>query len=277
MPLRSLFEAPTLAGLAEHIVSAREGKTGTIALAILPEVLDEEYPLSFSQERFWFLSQLEPDNLAYSVAYGFRITGPLNTEALERSLAEIVRRHETLRTTIHLKEGRPVQVISERWSFRLDYLDLSEEPAADVDLKVQMLVEKEQRRSFDLTIDLLLRSTLLRLKTDEHVLLLNSHHIAWDHWCIELFFNELTTLYRAYSAGKPSLLPDLPIQYKHYALWQRRVFEGAELEKRLTYWKQQLSGAPPSLNLAWITPVDVLRIAGVEAKRASVEQFCRMS
>jgi amino acid adenylation domain-containing protein len=249
LPLRSLFEAPTLAGLAEQIISARAGRAGDAAAPILPEVLDEGYPLSFSQERFWFLSQLEPDNLAYSVAYGFRIRGSLNTDALERSLAEVVRRHETLRTTIRLSGERPVQVVSEDWSFRLERVDRPDESAADIDAKVQGLFEGERRRPFDLSGDLLLRATLLRLSADEHALFLTSHHMAWDHWCIELFFHELATLYRAYSAGNPSPLPDLPIQYKHYALWQRETFQGTELNNRLAYWKQRLIGAPPSLNL----------------------------
>jgi amino acid adenylation domain-containing protein/FkbM family methyltransferase len=249
LPLRSLFEAPTVAGLAERILSASAGKAAVTASPILPETLDGGYPLSFSQERFWFLCQLEPDNLAYGVEYGFRITGSLNVDALERSLAEIVRRHEILRTTIQLREGRPVQIVSDPWSFRLDQSDLSDEPAGDLAMRVQSLLANERRRSFDLTADLLLRAALLRLKPDEHVLLLTSHHMAWDHWSIELFFHELAALYGAYSAGNPSPLPDLPIQYKHYARWQRETFQGAELQTRLLYWKERLNGTPPSLNL----------------------------
>ncbi|MGH7824891.1 MAG: amino acid adenylation domain-containing protein, partial [Candidatus Binatia bacterium] len=248
-PLRSLFEASTLAGLAERIESAREGKVGTTVAPISPQVLHEGYPLSFSQERFWFLSRLEPDNLAYRISCGFRLTGPLNIDALERSLAEIVRRHEALRTTFQLSKGKPLQLIADQESFRVSILDLSRKPAVDLEREVQQVFEEERRRPFDLANDLLLRATLLRLSADQHVLFLNGHHIAWDHWCFALFFREFAVLYQAFSAGKSSPLPPLSIQYKHYALWQRETFQGAELDSRLAYWKERLKGAPARLNL----------------------------
>jgi aspartate racemase len=140
-------------------------------------------------------------------------------------------------------------VIAEQWSFRMPILDLSEKTAVDLNTEVQRLFEIERRRPFDLSTDLVFRATLLRLGADEHVLFLNSHHIAWDHWCIELFFRELSILYQAFVAGQASPLPQLPVQYKHYAFWQRKVFQGRELESHLVYWKQQLKGAPPSLKL----------------------------
>ncbi|MGH7824577.1 MAG: amino acid adenylation domain-containing protein [Candidatus Binatia bacterium] len=249
LALRTLFEHPTVAGLAEQIGSAREGEAGTTALPILPNPSDQEYPLSFSQERFWFLSQLEPRNVAYKVTYGFRLSGPLNIEALEQSLSEIVRRHETLRTTFQLSNGKPVQRISERWSFQLSSIALRQGTAGDLDLGVQKLFDNEYRRPFDLSSDLLLRATLIQVSADESVLLLDSHHVAWDHWCIELFFRELSVLYKAFAAAKPSPLSEPPIQYKHYALWQRTIFQGAALEHALAYWKQQLSPLPAALNL----------------------------
>ncbi|HEY3304677.1 MAG TPA: amino acid adenylation domain-containing protein [Candidatus Binatia bacterium] len=248
-PMRALFESPTVAGLAKYIESVRQEATGARALRILPERVIRDYPLSFSQERFWFLSQLEPNNLAYKVTFGFHLTGPLNTKALEQSLTEIVRRHETLRTTFHLRNGEPVQVISERWSFPLTIIDLRQQTPVDSEAEVQRLFENERRRFFDLSVDLLLRATLLQLGADEHVLVLSSHHVAWDHWCIELFLCELSVLYQAFATAKPSPLSELPIQYKHCTLWQRKMFQGAELENYLAYWKKQLSGAPASLNL----------------------------
>ncbi|MGH7828867.1 MAG: amino acid adenylation domain-containing protein, partial [Candidatus Binatia bacterium] len=259
LPLRSLFESPTVAELAERIGSKIGNIVGKVTRPILPESMDEPYPLSFAQERFWFLSQLEPDNLAYRVSYGFRLTGPLSIEALERSLAEIVRRHETLRTNVQLKNEKPVQVIARQWSFRISILDLTEEPSTDLDTEVQRLFEGERRRPFDLSKDLLLRATLLRLGAEEHVLFLNTHHIASDHWSSGLFFRELSILYRAFAAGESSPLSDLPIQYRHYALWQRRVFHGVELENRLAYWKRQLSGAPATLSLTTDYPRKPLR------------------
>jgi amino acid adenylation domain-containing protein/FkbM family methyltransferase len=249
LPLRSFFETPTVAGLAERVESARLDKAGGKASPISSTTIDKEYPLSFSQERFWFLDQLEPDNLAYRIAYGFRLIGPANIEALERALSEIVSRHETLRTTFHLRNGKPVQIISDHWSLKLSILDLDQQSPGNLDAEVQRLFELERRRPFDLSSDLLLRAVLLRLNANEHVLFVNSHHIAWDHWCNELLFKEFSSLYQAFAVGKPSPLAALPIQYKHYALWQRNMFQGAELEDNLTYWKQQLGGAPPGMNL----------------------------
>ncbi len=251
LPLRSLFEAPTVAGMAKRVESARAGGVRVRDLPILPEGRGIEYPLSFSQERFWFLDQLEPNNLAYKVTHGFRLSGHLDVEALERSLGEIVRRHESLRTTFHLRDGKPVQRVREEWSFKLTNIDLRQQTASDSDADVQRLYEGEHRRPFDLSADLLLRASLLRLGADEHVLLLNTHHIAWDHWSIGLFFRELSVLYQAFAAGRPSPLAELAVQYKHYALWQRTALT-TELENHLTYWKQLLADASPALNL----PID---------------------
>ncbi len=249
LPLRSLFENPTVARLAELIGSLREGEARIRTLPIIVEPMDQEYPLSFSQERFWFLSQLEPNNLAYKVTQGFRLSGPVDIEALEQALSEIVRRHEPLRTTFQSSNGSLVQRISDVGSIQLSIIDLMQETSIDLELEVQRLFENEHRRSFDLSCDLLLRATLVRLGRAEYVLIIDSHHVAWDHWCIELFFRELSVLYQAFAAGKSSPLPELAIQYKHYALWQRNIFQGAELEKHLAYWKEQLINASPSLNL----------------------------
>jgi len=249
LPLRRLFEGPTVAEIAKHVELARQETAGIRALPIVPEAIDGECPLSFAQERFWFLEQLDPNNLAYHVTYGFRLIGPLNSDALAKALSELVRRHETLHTTFRVKDGKPVQVISEQWLSPLKTIDLRQYPFADREAEVQGIIGSERRCGFDLSRDLLLRATLLLLGTDEHVLLLNSHHIAWDHWCIDILFREFAVLYRVYVAGKPSPLPDPTIQYRHYALWQRKVFDHAELQDHLTYWKERLRGVPQSLNL----------------------------
>ena len=249
LSLRSLFEAPTVVGLARRIELAKQQSSMFKALPITPEAIDNHCPLSFSQERFWFFEQLAPNNSANHLTHGFRLTGPLNIEALERSFAEIVRRHETLRTTFQLRNGKPVQTIAGHWSFRISIADLSKEPPDDLDREIQRLFEAEQRQGFDLTADLMLRATLLRLSLNDHVLFFSRHHIAWDHWCLELFYRELSNLYRAFSNGKPSPLPQLPIQYRHHALWQRKAFEEGEFERHLVYWRRQLSGTPPGLNL----------------------------
>ena len=260
LPLRSIFEASTLAEFAARISSADAKKAAWKASPISPEALDRQYPLSFTQKRFWFLEQLEPNNSAYKAVLQFHIEGELDAVALEKSLAEIVRRHEILRTTFHLGSSEPVQMIPEQWSFRISNLDLSREMPVDLNRDVERRVEDEHRRPFDLSADLLLRAVLLRLGPNEHVLSINSHHIVWDHWCMDLFFRELSVLYQAFSAGQPSPLSELPIQYKQYARWQRDVFGGVELEGSLAYWKRQLRGAPPSLDLPTDHPRKPLRI-----------------
>jgi len=143
--------------------------------------------------------------------YGFRLIGLLNREALEKTLTEIVRRHEALRTTFQLIDGKPAQRVTEQWSFELSVLDLTREDMGDLDATVQRLFENEHRRLFDLSSDLLLRAVLLRLNTDQYVLLLSSHHIAWDHWSTKLFLGEMSVLYHAFAEGSHSPLCDLPI------------------------------------------------------------------
>ena len=249
LPLRTLFESPTVAGIAEHLESTCRLQTVSSTLPVLLEARDEGYPLSFAQERFWFLDQLQPNNLAYSIGYGFNLDGPLNVNALEQAISEIVTRHEALRTTFHQRNGRLVQMISEQWSFRLSNVDLSTKRVTEMDAEVQRIFESDRRRGFDLSADLLLRATLLRLGENKHVLILTSHHIAWDHWCIEVFFRELSALYQAFANGKPTPLSAPRLQYKHYALWQRNAFRDEEAGRHLAYWKQQLADAPRDLHL----------------------------
>jgi amino acid adenylation domain-containing protein len=243
--IRTLFEAPTIAGIAQHVESNRQGITQTAALPILAELADGEYPASFSQERFWFLEQFQPNNPAYKITYTFQLVGPLNATALEQSLAEIIRRHESLRTTFHQNHDALFQRVSERWLFCLNVVNAPEIPQKNV----ERYLEAEYRRPFDLSTDLLMRAALLRLSDSEHLLSISSHHIAWDHWSIGIFFRELSALYRAFAAGKPSPLSELPIQYKHFALWQRKLLEGPEFDNHLAYWKKQLADIPANLNL----------------------------
>ena len=172
LPLRSLFEAPTVAGLAQLIGSLRAGEGRIRDFPIVADPSDEEYPLTFSQERFWFLSQLEPNNLAYKATRGFWLSGPLHSDALEKALREIVRRHEILHMTYHLSNDYPVQRILDRWFFRLFIVDLTQTRPVDLDAEVQELFENEHRSPLDLSTDVLLRVMLIRLSTDENVLLL---------------------------------------------------------------------------------------------------------
>jgi hypothetical protein len=206
-------------------------------------------PLSFAQQRLWFLDQLEPGNAAYNIPDAVRLSGPLAIAALEHSLSEIVRRHESLRTVFKLEGEQPRQVIETYTPRSLLFVDLSGLTGDKRDAEVLRLAGLEARRSFNLSRGPLLRATLLRLSPLEHVLFLTMHHIVSDAWSLGIFVRELASLYDAYSAGRPSRLAELPIQYADFAQWQHEHLRGETLEAMLNYWKQQLGGVLPVLQL----------------------------
>ena len=250
IPLRSMFEAPTVAGLAENIDLKRGA--GLQVPPIVPVSRDGELPLSFAQQRLWFIDQLEPGNTVYNFPAAVRLKGLLNMVALRKSLNEIVKRHEVLRTTFAIVDGRPVQVIAPVLTLTLPIVDLRELPETDREPEVQRLVTTEAQWPFDLTEGPLVRATLLRLGENEHVGLLTMHHIVSDGWSTGILIRELAALYEGFCSGKPTTLPALPIQYADFADWQRQWLEGEVLETQLRYWKKQLGGAPPLLEL----PID---------------------
>ncbi|MDQ3942480.1 MAG: condensation domain-containing protein, partial [Actinomycetota bacterium] len=198
-------------------------------------------PLSFAQERLWFLDQLEPGNPVYNRPAAVRLTGPLDVRALERGLSEIVRRHEILRTTFPAEAGRPVQRIAPPRPLSLTVTDLGGLPESEREAQARRLAREETRRPFELARGPLLRASLLRLGDEEHVLLLTMHHIASDGWSDAVFFRELAALYEAFSTGEPSPLAELPIQYVDYTVWQRQWLAGEVLDEQLGYWKRQLA------------------------------------
>ncbi|MBD2741503.1 non-ribosomal peptide synthetase [Coleofasciculus sp. FACHB-1120] len=206
------------------------------------------FPASFAQQRLWFLDQLFPGNTFYNVATALRLTGSLNTSALEETFNEIVRRHEALRTTFRMLDGQPVQVIASSLTIPLPLVDLRHLPATERDVETRRLATEERSRPFDLSQDSLLRVMLLQLDSSEHVLLLNLHHIVSDGWSIGVLIRELGTLYTAFGNNERSPLPELPIQYADFADWQHEWLQGEVLETQLAYWKQQLDNIP-SLNL----------------------------
>src|SRR4028119_1622371 len=216
---------------------------------ILPVPRDENLPLSFAQARLWLLAQLEPDSPAYNIPAAFRLTGLLNVTALSQSLSEIVRRHEVLRTTFPSVDGQPKQVISLHTALKLPVIDLRELPPDQGLSEAQRLATEEAQQSFDLATGLLFRVKLLRLEEAEHMLLVTMHHIVYDGWSYDIFLRELAALYDAFSSGKPSPLPELPIQYADFAHWQREWLQGEVLESQRDYWKQQLNGSLPILQL----------------------------
>ncbi len=206
-------------------------------------------PLSFAQQRLWFLDQLAPGTPVYNISESLRLKGTLDIPALEQSLKEIVRRHEAVRTTFRAVEGRPVQIISSAAELILTKVDLSHLPAEDREEETRAAAVTEAKKPFDLTSDLMLRACLFRLEAEDHLLVLTLHHIASDAWSLGVLYRELSLLYGAFINGRPPLLPELPIQYQDFADWQRQWLQGAVLEKQLAYWKQQLANAPDYLEL----------------------------
>ncbi|MGB8509422.1 MAG: condensation domain-containing protein, partial [Pyrinomonadaceae bacterium] len=206
-------------------------------------------PLSFAQQRLWFLEQFDPQNTLYNMPAAIRLEGGLSIAALTHSLCEIERRHEMLRTTFVETQGEPVQMIAPSGHFQLPVLDVGGLPVEAREREVQRLGARQAQRPFNLTTGPLWRLQLLRLGPTEHVLLLVMHHIASDGWSVGKLFNELAALYGAYLAGQPSPLAELPIQYADYTRWQRETAQGDTLARQLDYWRRQLEGAPSALAL----------------------------
>ena len=206
-------------------------------------------PLSFAQQRLWFLDQYEPDNILYNIAHAIRLQGALDFTALEQSLNDILRRHEALRTTFSIVDDRPVQVIHKAWDFNLTLIELREPCSEKIEATAARLAAEEAEKPFNLAKGPLLRVKLLRLAEDEHVLLITMHHIISDGWSIKVFIGEIEELYEAYTKGQRAALPELPMQYADFALWQRNWLQGEKLEEQLSYWRTQLADAPPVLDL----------------------------
>ncbi|MHC5716587.1 MAG: condensation domain-containing protein, partial [Nostoc sp.] len=207
------------------------------------------FPLSFAQQRLWFVDQLQPGNSAYNISQPMRIVGCLNVTALEQSFHEVVKRHEVLRTTFTVVDGQPLQVIAPHLSFTLPVVDLQELSPNQKEAEVLRLASEEAQQPFDLTKGPLLRVTLLELATAEYALLLTMHHIVADGWAIGVLIHEIATLYKAFSVGKPCLLSEISIQYADFAVWQRQWFQKERLETQLAYWQQQLGGQLPVVEL----------------------------
>ena len=242
--------SPKERALFELLLKERQQKKSPERIQSLPRSGESHaFPLSFAQQRLWFLDQVHPGNSAYNLPFSRRIKGPLDVDALERSFNEMNRRHEALRTRFLLVEGTPVQIVSPPQPWRLATEDLRGLAANQKEAEVQQIVGEEARRPFDLATGPLLRCRLLRLSEQAHVLLLTMHHIVSDGWSMGVLIREIGLLYEAFSAGQPSPLPELPIQYADYAVWQRAWLQGDVLQAQLEYWKQQLNGSPAALEL----------------------------
>ncbi|HVR97917.1 MAG TPA: condensation domain-containing protein, partial [Thermoanaerobaculia bacterium] len=250
LPLELLFESPTPAALAAAVEAGRRAAAAPDAALppIEPAPRDGEIPLSFAQERLWFLDQLTPGSAAYNIPAAVRLTGRLDAAALRQALDEVARRHEVLRTTFPQTDGRPSQLVHPPRPFVLPVVDLTDLMDSR-EAEALRLAAEEPRQPFDLTRGPLLRAVLLRLGEREHLLPLTMHHIVSDAWSRGIFVREVGTLYRAFASGEASPLPDLPVQYADYAVWQRNRLAGGVLDELTAYWRQGLAGVPSVLEL----------------------------
>ena len=267
LPLRSLFESPTVATLSENLSQYR-AEQKLQAPAIKRASRQGELPLSFAQQRLWFLDQLQPGNPAYNIPAAVRLKGALNVAVLEQTFQEIIKRHEALRTTFNSVEGRPAQVIISSFNFTLPIVNLRELSQAEREAEAMRLAAEETRQPFDLTKWPLLRVTLLHLDETEYLLLLTVHHIVADGWSMGVLVREVAALYEAFGSSKPSPLPELSVQYADYAVWQIKWLQGEVLEAKLADWKQQLGQILPPLQL----PAKQPRPA-VSSDRAEIQNF----
>src|SRR5688572_21903477 len=264
--LRELFEEPTVAGFAERVEAALRAGAGGSAPPIRRVERREEMVLSFAQQRLWFIEQLRPGSAIYNMLNPVRLSGPLNVAALEATLTEIVKRHEMLRTTFREVAGQAVQVIQPAAPVPLQLIDLSELPEREAEL--EELVQREGQQPFDLNAGPLLRATLIKLDSEEHVVLLTMHHIVSDGWSMGVLTREVAALYRAFVNRETARLPELPVQYADFATWQREWLQGEVLAQQVAYWREQLAGAPAVLEL----PVDHPRPA-VQSHRGARQSF----
>jgi acyl carrier protein len=259
LELRELFEHATVAGLSKRVEERIQSGTGVPAPPIAVVDHEQALPLSFAQQRLWFLDQLEPESAFYNIPSAVRFSGPVNLAALERSLNEILRRHKVLRTIFPNRDGKPVQVISNAQPVKISQIDLSNLEEEGQAQAARELAAAEAQQPFDLSRGPLLRVKLLHLGAEDNVVLLTMHHIISDGWSIGVVTRELRTLYEAYSHGEESPLAELPIQYADYAVWQREWLQGEVLDTQLQYWRKQLEGATALLELPADNPRPALQ------------------
>ncbi|MEH1884258.1 amino acid adenylation domain-containing protein [Nostoc sp.] len=275
LPLRELFATATVAELAQSIGRSQQQDLELTSLPILPRAENAELPLSYAQQRLWFLDQFEPNSAFYNIPFALHIVGTLNVAALEQSLQEIIHRHEALHTNFITVDGKPSQIIQKQTNWTVCVVELQHLPSSEQEIATQQLAKQKAIQPFDLADEPLVRATLVVLSETEHVLLLCIHHIVSDGWSMGVFVQELEALYNAYSQDQPSLrdatrtpLASLPIQYADFAIWQRNWLQGDILQSQLSYWQQQLANAPALLSV----PTDRPRPA-VQTDNGAYQEF----
>ncbi|MDZ8084002.1 MAG: amino acid adenylation domain-containing protein [Nostoc sp. DedQUE12b] len=263
LPLRELFVAATVAELAHFIGQLQQQNFELTSTPILPRAKNAELPLSYAQQRLWFLDQLEPNSAIYNISLALRLVGTLNQTVLEQSLHEIIARHEALHTNFVIVDGQPTQIIHTETAWRMSVIDCEGLSTTEQEIASQQLAITQAIQPFDLASEALVRATLIVLSETEHVLSICMHHVVSDAWSMGVFVQELAALYNAYSQDQPSgasasrsllsergtPLAPLPIQYADFAIWQRQWLQGDVLERQLVYWQQQLKDAPALLSL----------------------------
>ncbi|HEX8904992.1 MAG TPA: condensation domain-containing protein, partial [Longimicrobiaceae bacterium] len=267
LPLRAIFETPTVAGVAPEVEELRRAGEPQVP-QIVPVGRDRPLPLSFSQERLWFLDRMQPGSTFYNLPLAIRLVGALDHRALERALGEIVRRHEALRTTFTEIDGAARQLVQPFAGFALPVEELPGIGDDERDEVLRRIATEDGHRPFDLSTGPLIRARMLRLAPEDHVLLVAMHHIVTDGWSMGVFFRELTALYTAFAEGRPSPLAELPVQYADYAVWQREAMGDRALERHLAWWRQRLAGAPALLELPTDHPRPAVQTHGGAVKFA---------
>ncbi len=282
LPLRTIFETPTIRGLAELIEKLRMDRSSVAPPPIARQARESDLPLALTQEALWFLDRLDPESGTYTSFPALRIYGELDSDLLRRALDAVIERHETLRTIYPEEGGRPVQFILPRPAAPpLHYLDISHLPEPARQQQLEEYVRQATENPVDLTRGPIARLHLLRLQTHEHVAILCWHHIIQDGWSLGVLVRELTSHYRAARDGQPAGLPELEIQYADWSVWQRAWLSGTRLEQLRSYWKKQLDGTP-ILNLPTDFPRPAMRstrgqtlpLELTSAQSASLRQFC---
>ncbi|MEW5925951.1 MAG: non-ribosomal peptide synthase/polyketide synthase [Gemmatimonadota bacterium] len=265
LPLRALFEAPTVAELAGRVEALRGDGSALVAPPVERAARSGPLPLSFAQQRLWVVDQLDPGSPAYNMPLALRLRGALDAAVLRACVGELVRRHEALRTVFREHGGSPVQVVRPPAGVELPVLDLRGLPEEAREGRARRLAEEEALRPFDLARGPLLRGTLLRLGAEDHVLCFTMHHVVGDGWSTEIMVRELSALYGAFGRGEASPLPELPVQYADFAVWQREWLGGETLEAQVGFWRERLRGAPPLLEV----PLDRPRTLARDARAGS--------
>ena len=289
MPVRIIFEQPTIAGLAAWLVEEQRRGGGAQLPPIQAAPREQPPPLSFAQQRLWFIDQLEEGSPLYNIVERVEVEGALDVDLLRRSFERIAARHEILRTTFTVQNGQAVQVVHPVLLPQFTTIDLSGFCEQEQDERLRQLTAEAAGKGFDLAAGPLLRVTAVRRAGERHSLLVVMHHIITDGWSTAILIREFCAIYRALAANEPPNLPDLPLQYADFAIWQRQWLSGEPLRAHLDYWKEKLAGIPPRLDLLFDRPRPALQSSAgdlvpfripaeltLACKRLSQQQNCSL-